>query len=86
MKKSNLCKTICLLASVAFLLVSCATPQTKTGKGGAYGAAGGAVAGAIIGQVAGKDTKIHSYWSRSWCGRWRSSWCRGWQDDGQPGT
>ena len=57
MKKSNLCKTICLLASVAFLLVSCATPQTKTGKGGAYGAAGGAVAGAVIGQVAGKDTK-----------------------------
>ena len=57
MKKSNLCKTICLLASVSILLVSCATPQTKTGKGGAYGAAGGAVLGAIIGQAAGRDTK-----------------------------
>jgi outer membrane protein OmpA-like peptidoglycan-associated protein len=57
MKTITLCKTICLLASVAIFLVSCAPPQTNTGKGAAYGAAGGAVAGAIIGQIAGKDTK-----------------------------
>lgn len=42
---------ICLSA-----LISCA-PQTKTQKGGLYGAAGGAAAGAIIGQVIGKDTE-----------------------------
>ncbi|MBN2060438.1 MAG: OmpA family protein, partial [Deltaproteobacteria bacterium] len=35
----------------------CAAPQTKTQKGGAYGAAGGAAAGAIIGQVIGGDTE-----------------------------
>ena len=57
MKTSNVCKIICLIASLSILLVSCAAPQTKTGKGGVYGATGGAVAGAIIGQVAGKDTK-----------------------------
>jgi outer membrane protein OmpA-like peptidoglycan-associated protein len=42
---------------VLVLTISCAPPQTKTGKGGLYGAAGGAAAGAIIGQVAGGDTK-----------------------------
>ena len=57
MKTSNLCKVICLTAVVSILLVSCAPPQTKTGKGGAYGAAGGAVLGAIIGQAAGRDTE-----------------------------
>ncbi len=41
----------------ALILASCATPQTKTGKGGAYGAAGGAAVGAIIGQVIGRDTQ-----------------------------
>lgn len=40
-----------------FVLVACAAPQTKTQKGGAYGAAGGAAAGAIIGQVIGGDTE-----------------------------
>jgi outer membrane protein OmpA-like peptidoglycan-associated protein len=40
-----------------FVLVACATPQTKTQKGAAYGAAGGAAAGAIIGQVIGGDTE-----------------------------
>ena len=57
MKTSNLYKLICLAMVVSFLLVSCAPPQTNTGKGAAYGAAGGAVAGAIIGQVAGGDTE-----------------------------
>ena len=50
-------KIICLVLFLAFLCVSCAPPQTNTGKGGAYGATGGAVAGAIIGQVAGGDTE-----------------------------
>ena len=40
-----------------FVLVACATPQTKTEKGAVYGAAGGAAAGAIIGQVIGRDTQ-----------------------------
>jgi len=38
-------------------LAACAGPQTKTQKGGLYGAAGGAAAGAIIGQVIGRDTQ-----------------------------
>jgi len=57
MKTSNMCKMVCLAVLVSVLCVSCAPPQTKTGKGGAYGAAGGAVAGAIIGQVGGKSTE-----------------------------
>lgn len=57
MKTNKLCNFICLTVFVSVLCVSCAPPQTKTGKGGAYGAAGGAVAGAIIGQVAGRDTE-----------------------------
>jgi outer membrane protein OmpA-like peptidoglycan-associated protein len=40
-----------------FVLVACASPQTKTQKGAAYGAAGGAAAGAIIGQAIGGDTE-----------------------------
>ncbi|MFO7716382.1 OmpA family protein [Desulfosarcina sp.] len=40
-----------------FALSGCAAPQTKTGKGSAYGAAGGAVAGAILGQAIGRDTE-----------------------------
>jgi len=35
-----------LIAYLSILCVSCAPPQTNTGKGAAYGAAGGAVAGA----------------------------------------
>jgi len=42
---------------LALILTACATPQTRTGQGGAYGAAGGAAAGAIIGQVIGRDTQ-----------------------------
>ena len=57
METNKLCKMICLVALVTILCVSCAPPQTNTGKGAAYGAAGGAVAGAIIGQVAGGDTE-----------------------------
>ena len=57
MKMSILSKIIFLIASLSILCVSCAPPQTNTGKGAAYGAAGGAVAGAIIGQVAGGDTE-----------------------------
>jgi outer membrane protein OmpA-like peptidoglycan-associated protein len=57
MKASNLFRIICLIAVASILLVSCAPPQTKTGKGGAYGAAGGAVLGAIVGQAAGRDTE-----------------------------
>jgi len=57
MKTNNIYKTTCLAVLVSILCVSCAPPQTKTGKGGAYGAAGGAVAGAIIGQAAGRDTQ-----------------------------
>jgi outer membrane protein OmpA-like peptidoglycan-associated protein len=55
--KMKLNKIICLVLFLAFLCVSCAPPQTNTGKDGAYGATGGAVAGAIIGQVAGGDTE-----------------------------
>ena len=43
---------ICIL-----LLLGCAAPQTRTEKGGVYGAAGGAAAGAILGQVIGHNTK-----------------------------
>ena len=47
----------------SFIILSClsvltaCTLQTKTQKGGTYGAAGGAVAGAVIGQVIGGDTE-----------------------------
>ena len=45
------------LLVLVFVLVACATPQTKTQKGAVYGAAGGAAAGAIIGQVIGGHTE-----------------------------
>ena len=48
---------IARLLVLVFFLVACAAPQTKTQKGGLYGAAGGAAAGAIIGQVIGGHTK-----------------------------
>ena len=48
---------IASLLLFVFVLVACAAPQTKTQKGGVYGAAGGAAAGAIIGQVIGGDTE-----------------------------
>lgn len=57
MKITMLSKTICIVSVLLISCISCAPPQTKTGKGGAYGAAGGAVLGAIVGQTAGRDTK-----------------------------
>ncbi|MDX1775665.1 MAG: OmpA family protein [Desulfobulbales bacterium] len=42
---------VCLIAITACAL------ETKTQKGGTYGAAGGAVAGAVIGQIVGRDTE-----------------------------
>ena len=48
---------IARLLVLVFFLVACAAPQTKTQKGGLYGAAGGAAAGAIIGQVIGGHTE-----------------------------
>lgn len=51
-------KKIFLISLVGiFTLMSCATPQTQTAKGGLYGTAGGAAAGAILGQVIGRDTE-----------------------------
>jgi outer membrane protein OmpA-like peptidoglycan-associated protein len=47
--------TVCGL--VFMMLSACAAPQTRTQKGGVYGAAGGAAAGAIVGQAIGHDTK-----------------------------
>ena len=49
-------KIACLLGLV-LVITACASPQTKTQKGLAYGAAGGAAAGAIIGQVIGGDSE-----------------------------
>jgi outer membrane protein OmpA-like peptidoglycan-associated protein len=50
-------KRISVLLCLLFL-AGCAAPQTqtKTTKGGLYGAAGGAAAGALIGQVIGRST------------------------------
>ncbi|MEJ2726680.1 MAG: OmpA family protein [Deltaproteobacteria bacterium] len=48
---------IASLLVLVLVLVSCGGLQTKTQKGGAYGAAGGAAAGAIIGQVIGGNTE-----------------------------
>ncbi|MFP4350497.1 MAG: OmpA family protein [Thermodesulfobacteriota bacterium] len=39
------------------ILAGCAAPQTKTGKGAAYGTAGGAAAGALAGQLIGRDSE-----------------------------
>ena len=50
-------KYLVLLSAVAFLATACAGPQTKTGKGAAYGAGGGAAAGALAGQAIGGDTE-----------------------------
>ncbi|MEJ2033265.1 MAG: OmpA family protein [Deltaproteobacteria bacterium] len=50
-------RVIFVLITGSFLLVAACTPQTKTQKGGLYGAAGGALAGAVIGQAVGHDTK-----------------------------
>ena len=50
-------KQLIVLAVFISFLAACAAPQTKTEKGGVYGAAGGAAAGAIIGQAIGRDTE-----------------------------
>ncbi len=50
-------KYLVLLSAAVFLATACAGPQTKTGKGAAYGGAGGAAAGAGIGQAIGGDTE-----------------------------
>lgn len=50
-------KYLVLLSAAAFLATGCAGPQTKTGKGAAYGAAGGAAVGALAGQAIGGDTE-----------------------------
>jgi len=44
-------------AALTTLLIGCAAPQSKTGKGAAYGTAGGAAVGAILGQAIGRDTE-----------------------------
>ena len=46
-----------LIVLISLMLLSACAPQTRTQKGGLYGAAGGAAAGAIIGQVIGKNTE-----------------------------
>ncbi len=48
--------SIILAMLLVMSVISCA-PQTKTQKGGLYGAAGGAAAGAGIGQAIGRDTQ-----------------------------
>lgn len=53
MKKLKIVSALVFL----FVIVACAGPQTRTQKGGVYGAAGGAAAGAIIGQMIGRDTQ-----------------------------
>lgn len=45
------------LSLVVCLSLPACMPQTKTGKGGVYGAAGGAAAGAVLGQAIGRDTE-----------------------------
>ena len=49
-------KIICIICFLVFAMVSCAS-QTRTQKGGMYGAAGGAAVGAGLGQAFGKDTE-----------------------------
>jgi outer membrane protein OmpA-like peptidoglycan-associated protein len=48
---SILSKIIFLIAPLSILCVSCAPPQTNTGKGAAYGAAVGGAAGAGVGKM-----------------------------------
>jgi outer membrane protein OmpA-like peptidoglycan-associated protein len=48
---------LAVTATALTLLIGCAAPQTKTGKGAAYGTAGGAAVGAILGQAIGGDTE-----------------------------
>jgi outer membrane protein OmpA-like peptidoglycan-associated protein len=51
MKMNILFKITFLIASLSILCVSCAPPQTNTGKGAAYGAAVGGAAGAGVGKM-----------------------------------
>ncbi len=50
-------KKLIALFLLALLLTGGCAMETKTQKGGAYGAAGGAVAGALLGQAIGRDTE-----------------------------
>jgi len=50
-------KKILALSLISLLLTTGCAMETKTQKGGAYGAAGGAVAGALLGQAIGRDTE-----------------------------
>lgn len=50
-------KLMLIFVAGTMVLTGCAAPQTKTGKGAAYGTAGGAALGALAGQLIGKDTK-----------------------------
>ncbi|MFN2366159.1 MAG: OmpA family protein, partial [Desulfurivibrionaceae bacterium] len=50
-------KLISFAIITTLLLAACAPLETKTQKGGTYGAAGGAAAGAILGQAVGRDTE-----------------------------
>jgi len=53
--KILLSRLICIFLLVA--VSACAPMDTRTKRGGTYGAAGGATAGAIVGQAIGHDTK-----------------------------
>jgi outer membrane protein OmpA-like peptidoglycan-associated protein len=48
---------LCFAVTCIFLFPACAPLETKTQKGGTYGAAGGAAAGAVLGQAIGHDTE-----------------------------
>jgi outer membrane protein OmpA-like peptidoglycan-associated protein len=50
-------KKLVVIILLSLPLTSGCAMETKTQKGGAYGAAGGAVAGALLGQAIGRDTE-----------------------------
>ncbi len=54
---TNMKKITCVAFLCALLFSACAPLETKTQKGGVYGAAGGATVGAILGQAIGHDTE-----------------------------
>ena len=56
MDKLSLSAVCAVLVCISFL-TGCAAPQTKTEKGGVYGAAGGAATGAVLGQAIGHNTQ-----------------------------
>lgn len=50
-------KRFVLMMILALVMLGCAQPQTKTGKGALYGTGIGALAGAGLGQAIGHDSK-----------------------------